>query len=131
MTRVRTLGMALALLTASLAFAPAPAAVAHETRVAEDPILTIVGVATQLGLKVQARDGEEFALGTSFTGLLAEPQKLARFGMQMHDGARVTAARMAPDKIRVEADEMEPVAARASATLKVDVKGELSAIPKP
>jgi hypothetical protein len=130
MTRVRTLGVALALLAASLAFAPAPPAAAHQIRNAEDPILTIVGVAKQLGLTVQQRDGEEFALGTSFTGLLAEPQKLASFGIQMHQGARVTAARMAPDKIRVEADEMEPVAARASATLKVDIKGILSVAPK-
>jgi len=131
MTRVRILGVALALLTASLAFAPAPPAAAHSVRNAEDPILTVVGVAKQLGLTVQQRDGEEFTLGTSFTGLLADPQKLARFGMQMHQGARVTAARMALDKIRVEADEMEPVPARASTTLRVDVKGELSTIPKP
>ena len=131
MTRVRILGVALALLTVSVAFAPAPPAAAHQTRRAEDPILTVVGVAKQLGITVQQREGEEFTLGTSFTGLLAEPQKLATFGMQMHEGARVTAARMAPDKIRVEADEMEPVPARAAATLKVDSKGILSVVPKP
>jgi hypothetical protein len=44
----------------------------------------------------------------------------------MHEGARVTAGRMAPDKIRVEADEMEPVPARGSATLKADAKGVLT-----
>jgi hypothetical protein len=89
--------------------------------------MTISGVAAQLGLKVvQTRDDDEFVIGTSFTGLLTEPDKLARFGIRMHEGARVTAGRMAPDKIRVEADEMEPVPARGSATLKADAKGVLT-----
>ena len=133
MTRVRTLGVTLALVAASLALTPAAPAAARHTTNAEvtDPYLTITGIAAQLGCKVQAREGEEFALGTSFTGLLEQPEKLARFGITMHEGARVTAGRLAPDKIRVEADEMEPVSVRAAATLKVDDKGVLSKMPKP
>ena len=129
MKRARILGVTLALFAASAAFAPAPISLG-QTRIVEDPYLTITGVANQLGLKVLARDGEEFALGTSFTGLLNQPDKLARFGVRMHEGARVTAGRAARDKIRIEADEMEPVPARASATLHVDEKGILSLPPK-
>jgi hypothetical protein len=96
----------------------------------EDPVLTVGGIASQLGVKIQWRDEEVFVLGTSFTGLLADPEKLARFGIRMHAGARVTAGRAAPDKIRVEADELEPMPVRASATLRVDIKGVLSVPPK-
>jgi hypothetical protein len=124
MTRVHILGVTLALLTVSVAFGPAPSSA---PRAREDPVLTLCGVASQLGLiVVQSRDDDEFVIGTSFTGLLTEPDKLARFGIRMHEGARVTAGRMAPDKIRVEADEMEPVPARGSATLKADAKGVLT-----
>ena len=48
----------------------------------------------------------------------------------MHAGARVTVGRVAPDKIRVEADEMEPVPASTAATLKLDAKGLLVAAAK-
>jgi hypothetical protein len=45
----------------------------------------------------------------------------------MHAGARVIIARVAPDKVRVEADEMEPAPANAAATIKLDAKGVLVA----
>jgi hypothetical protein len=131
MNRVRTLGVLLVLLLASVAFTPARLSAPEVRRTAsEDPVLTVGGVSSQLGIKTQLRDDDEFVLGTSITGLLTEPEKLARFGIHMHAGARVTAGRAGLDKIRVEADEMEPVPARASATLRVDNKGVLSAAPK-
>jgi len=42
----------------------------------------------------------------------------------------VTVARIAPDKLRVEADEMSPAPANAAATLKLDTKGLLIAAAK-
>ena len=88
-------------------------------------------IAEQLGAKLQPRDDDELRIGMSFTAVLESPEKLAELGLKaMHAGARVTVARVAPDKIRVEADEMTPVQASASGTFKVDAKGGLVAPPK-
>jgi len=85
-------------------------------------------LAEQLGAKLQPREDDELRLGMSFTAVLESPEKLAEFGIKgMHAGARVTVARVAPDKIRVEADEMTPVEASGKATLKLDEKGMLVA----
>jgi len=130
MNRVHTIGAMLALFAASVAFVPLPANTISPDRHPEDPVLTIGIVAKQLGVTVLQRPDEEFVIGSSFTGLLAEPAQLARFGIQMHSGARVTAGRATVDRIRVEADEFEPVPARASATLRADAKGNLVVVPK-
>ena len=85
-------------------------------------------IAEQLGSRLQPRDDDELRIGMSFTAVLESPEKLAELGVKgMHAGARVTVARVAPDKIRVEADEMTPVQSSASATLKVDAAGKLVA----
>ena len=82
-------------------------------------------LAEQLGAKLQPRDDDELRIGMSFTAVLESPDKLDEFGIKgMHAGARVTVAtRSRPDKIRVEVDEMTPVEASGSATLKLDAKG--------
>src|SRR5438105_7674290 len=83
-------------------------------------------IAEQLGARLQPRDDDELRIGMSFTAVLESPEKLAELGLKgMHAGARVTVARVAPDKVRVEADEMTPVQASAAATLKIDAKGAL------
>jgi hypothetical protein len=88
-------------------------------------------IAEQLGAKLQPRDDDELRIGMSFTAMLESPEKLAELGLKgMHSGARVSVARVAPDKIRVEADEMTPVQASAAATFKVDARGALVAPPK-
>jgi hypothetical protein len=88
-------------------------------------------IAEQLGAKLQPRDDDELRIGMSFTAVLESPDKLAELGLKgMHAGARVTVARVAPDKIRVEADEMTPVQASAAGTFKVDARGALVAPPK-
>jgi len=88
-------------------------------------------IAEQLGAKLQPRDDDELRIGMSFTAVLESPEKLAELGLKgMHAGARVTVARVAPDKIRVEADEMTPVQNSAAAAFKVDAKGALVAPPK-
>ena len=88
-------------------------------------------IAEQVGARLQPRDDDELRLGASFTALLQDPEKLAEFGVKgMHAGARITIARVAPDKVRIEADEMSPAPASAAATLKLDAKGALVAAPK-
>lgn len=86
-------------------------------------------IAEQLGARLQPRDDDELRVGMSFTAVLGSPDKLAELGIKgMHAGARVTVARIAPDKIRVEADEMTPVEASGKATLKLDEKGAIIAL---
>lgn len=85
-------------------------------------------IAEQLGAKLQFREDDELRLGMSFTAVLESPDKLAEVGIKgMHAGARVTVVRIAPDKVRVEADEMTPVEASGKATLKLDEKGAVVA----
>jgi hypothetical protein len=80
----------------------------------------------RLGARLQPREDDELRLGASVTAVLSNPDKLAEFGMKnLHAGARVIITRVAPDKVRVEADEMDPVPANANATIKLDGKGEL------
>ncbi|HEV8236749.1 MAG TPA: hypothetical protein VGP84_19185 [Gemmatimonadaceae bacterium] len=94
-------------------------------------IVSAKAIAEQLGAKLQPRDDDELRIGMSFTAVLESPEKLAELGLKgMHAGARVTVARVAPDKIRVEADEMTPVQNSAAAAFKVDAKGALVAPPK-
>lgn len=86
-------------------------------------------IAEQLGARIQPRDDDELHLGTSFTAVLGTPDKLSAFGLkEMHPGARVTVARIGPDKLRVEIDEMDPAPATTAATLKLDSKGSLVAV---
>ena len=86
------------------------------------------GVADQLGAKLSPEHREELSLGVTLNGTLQEPEKLQRFGITgVHKGARVTAIRVAPEKLVVEVDEMDPVPLTRKATLKVDERGRLSA----
>lgn len=92
--------------------------------------VTLSGVAAQLGAKVVARDGDELPVGGSFSGTLADPAKLVALGVAgMHEGARVTVMRVAPDKLRIEVDELDPVPLTKKATLKIDATGKLAPIP--
>jgi hypothetical protein len=85
-------------------------------------------IAEQLGAKLQPRADDELNIGASFTAMLEQPDKFTALGLKpMHAGARVTVARIAPDKVKIEADEMDPTPANSSATLKLDAKGLLVA----
>jgi hypothetical protein len=93
--------------------------------------LTMEDVAVQLGAKLAMKQHDDFAVGTNMTGTLADPAKLAKLGVTgMHEGARVAFIRIAPDKVRIEVDEMEPEPVTKKATLKLDSKGQLS-LPAP
>lgn len=87
---------------------------------------TIAGMASQLGLKIVPSGESELSLGGSFTGLLEDPAKLESVGVHgMHEGARVCVIKVGPDRVRVEADELEPKPAKATVTLTITSKGEL------
>jgi hypothetical protein len=90
--------------------------------------LQMRSVAQQLGAKLNPDHREELSLGVTLNGTLQEPEKLQKFGISgVHKGARVTAMRVAPQKLIVEVDEIEPEPLVRKATLKVDEQGRLSA----
>ena len=85
-------------------------------------------VAQQLGTKLSAGQRDELTLGVTLNGTLQEPEKLGKLGIAgVHKGARVTAIRVAPQKLVVEVDELDPVPVNRKATLRVDDQGRLSA----
>lgn len=85
-------------------------------------------VAQQLGTKLSVGQRDELTLGVTLNGTLQEPEKLEKFGITgVHRGARVTAMRIAPQKVIVEVDEIDPVPLSRKATLRVDDQGRLSA----
>lgn len=117
---------------ASLACAGAFATPVRAQAVQQEAIqASVAGIAAQLGIKPQGPEADDLRLGSSFTAMLEQPEKLADVGITgMHAGARVTVARVAPDKVRVEADEMEPVSRSAAVTLRLAASGALSKLPK-
>jgi hypothetical protein len=122
--------LALAAVCLAIGVGARAAAAQEEARQQGMPTASVKAIAAQLGAKVQPREDDELGLGTSFTAMLEQPDKLAEFGIKgMHPGARVTVARVGPDRIRVEVDEMDPVPARGSATLRLDAKG-MAVAPK-
>src|SRR5215475_4928947 len=84
-----------------------------------------------LGLKpTTSAAPETLDLGTTITCSLTDPAKLAKHTIRgLHEGARVTVTRIAPDRIRVEADEMEPMPVSGKVTLKMNSDGTLTPVP--
>jgi hypothetical protein len=96
-----------------------------------DPV-PLGNVADKLGVKTMVNAPRELDLGRSVTTTLAEPKKLVAYGIKdMHEGARVTITCVGPNRVRVEAEEMEPVAQRTTVTLKVADDGSLTPVPPP
>lgn len=84
-------------------------------------------IADQLGAKLMNAQPTELAIGTSATGILSDPGRLAALGLRdAKAGARVTIMRSARDRIRVEVDEFEPVARTRRLALHLDAEGRLS-----
>lgn len=93
-----------------------------------DPV-SVGSVADKLGAKAAPSAPRELEFGHSATSTLAEPQKLAAYGIKgMHEGARVTITCVGPSRVRVEVDEMEPVAQRGAVTLQVSTDGSLTPV---
>lgn len=91
--------------------------------------VTIGQIATQLGVKVPSRAEEDFTLGTSFTGSLEDTLKFEEYITGMHVGARVTVARIAPDRVYIEADEIDPPQ-KKSLRVRMNPDGTLVKPPK-
>ena len=86
-------------------------------------------VADQLGVKLAPNQPAEFTVGTSLTAILTDSAKLASFGARdVHTGARVTITRVAPEKLRLEMDELDPVPRTTKLTLRIDGEGRISAL---
>lgn len=94
------------------------------------PAVDVGSVLEKLGAKPATTNyPSELELGRTITASLVSPDKLAEHGIKaMHEGARITVTRVAPDRIRVEADELEPVAAKGVITLRVGVDGSLTEV---
>jgi len=96
-----------------------------------DPV-RVERVADKLGVKLLPNSARELEIGQSVTAMLDDPTKLASHGIKtMHEGARVTITCVGPGKIRVEADEMEPVSHDEVVLLHVAGDGALTPAPKP
>ena len=109
--------------------APRPSA-AQVPTLAGDVRVDTKGIADKLGVKPGPGAPDEIELGRTITTSLADPAKIGKFGIiGMHEGARVTITRIAPDRIRVEADEMEPMPTSGKVTLKVAGDGSLTVAP--
>lgn len=97
-------------------------------RQAVDPI-PIGNIVEKLGSKVMPSSPRELELGHSATTTLAEPAKITAYGIKgMHEGARVTITCVGPNRLRVEVDEMEPVAKSATVTLKIAEDGSMTQV---
>ncbi len=89
---------------------------------------SVASIAEQLGVKLTPSHADRFDVGINFTATLADTEKIAKLGLRgLHPGARVTAIRVAPDRMRVEVDEMDPVPLTKKATLRIDEHGQVSA----
>jgi hypothetical protein len=92
--------------------------------------ISVKSTIDKLGLKQSGNLPDDFELGRSITVSLADPAKAAKYGIVgMHEGARVTVTRVAPDRIRVEADEIEPLPNKSTVTLKVAADGSMTRAP--
>ena len=90
---------------------------------------TSASVASQLGATISPNQPDEFTVGTSITCMLVDPAKLAALGAEgVHAGARVTAARTAAERVRVEVDELDPAPLTKRLTLKINAQGRLTRI---
>src|SRR5215510_2426153 len=101
---------------------------AQVTRQSEVAVKTITDA---LGLKpTTSAAPATLDLGATVTCSLTDPAKLAKHTIRgLHEGARVTVTRVAPERIRVEADEMEPMPVSGKVTLKVNGDGTFTPVP--
>lgn len=88
-------------------------------------------VMERLGVKGLPNAPRELELGQSATTVLVEPRKISSYGITgMHESARVTITCVGPNRLRVEADEMEPVSRTVTVTLQVAEDGSLTVAPE-
>ena len=122
-----------ALLLGGVAFAVPARSIAQSapgTVTQQSREITSARIAEQLGMKLSPAQSERLDVGTTVNGTLADPARLARFGVtDVHQGARVTVSRVAGDRLRVEIDELDPVPLTRKITFRMDEQGELTVVP--
>jgi hypothetical protein len=122
--RISAIALAMALVSAIPASAQAPQGPIPNAASFQSDV-----VAQQLGTKLAPGHHVDFVLGKSVTGELTDPARLARYGVPgAHQGARVTAMRLAADRIVVEVDEVDPAPRTRRTMLKVDERGNITPI---
>jgi hypothetical protein len=91
------------------------------------PEVSVTETLAKLGAKAATTNiPPDLELGRSITASLVSVEKIEQYGIKgMHEGARVTVTRVGPDRIRVEADELEPVSAKSVVTLRIGSDGTL------
>ena len=96
------------------------------------PAVRVDAVAEKLGVKGLPNGARELEPGQSATMMLEKPGKLEPYGITgMHAGARVTITCVGPNRVRVEADEVDPAPRTTAVTLRVQDDGSLVQIPVP
>ena len=124
---VRSVSLLAVLVGAVAAFAaPTPGPVPPDSATM---VVTIGQIAAQLGVRVPNRAEEEFQIGVSFTGSLEDTLKFEEYIKGMHAGARVTVARVGPDRVYIEADEIDPPQ-RKNIRVRMNADGTLVKPPK-
>jgi hypothetical protein len=88
-------------------------------------------VAEKLGVKGMPNGARELEPGQSATMMLEKPAKLEPYIKGMHEGARVTITCVGPNRVRVEADEMDPTPRSTAVTLRVQEDGSLVPVQVP
>lgn len=125
-----TFVLALAFVVPSLARAQDSAST--RVAVASAPATSTVAaarIAAQLGSKLVGEQPAELFIGASATAILADPARLAAFGLRnAKAGARVTILRSGTERLRIEVDEFEPVARTRTLKLNLDGEGRLSVV---
>ena len=92
---------------------------------------TVASIAAQLGVKVAERESDEFLVGVQFSGTLKDTTKLPAFGLKGFSvGARVTAARIAENRVHIEADALDPPRTEF-VRVRIDADGKIVAPMKP
>jgi len=92
-------------------------------------LVQVDALAEKMGLKLGPSTAHELELGQSTTMLLTKPEKLAIHGIKMHEGARVTVTCVGPGRLRIEADELQPVPKTVVVMLKLGDGGTLEPAP--
>jgi hypothetical protein len=98
---------------------------------AEGPVVVVGVFSDKIGVKPMPSSPLELELGHSFTASVVDGAKLVKYGIVgMHEGARVTVTRIAADKLRVEAEEMEPIEHKEIVTLLINGDGTYTPVSK-
>jgi len=92
-----------------------------------DPV-PLGNVADKLGVKTMVNAPRELDLGHSVTTMLADPKKLTPYNRGTPEGARGRITCVGPNRLRVEAEEMEPVEQLSAITLHVGEDGSLTPV---